>query len=246
MGTVFSFDVRDHPDRLSARQAIALAVAELHRIDARYSTYLAPSEISRHRAGALTEAELSDEAQKIFAACRRLRETTRHSFDPWCLPGGVDPSGYVKGWAIGRAAELIGAAGCRNFSVGGGGDLHVRGEPSPGQVWRVGIRHPDDPKQLAAIVAATELSVATSASYERGAHIHDPRTGLPILQHTIRSATVVGPDPGSVDAFATALFVAGLPGFEWLPIEQGYHGMLITEDDRISCDRGFPLLPADA
>ena len=57
-------------------------------------------------------------------------------------------------------------------------------------------------------------AVATSATYERGAHIVDPRTGQPTTD--LASVTVVGPDLTIVDAFATAIFVMGLPGLQWL------------------------------
>ena len=53
-------------------------------------------------------------------------------------------------------------------------------------------------------------AVATSATYERGAHIVDPRTGQPTTD--LASVTVVGPDLTNVDAYATAIFVMGLPG----------------------------------
>ena len=32
-------------------------------------------------------------------------------FDPWAMPGGVDPTGFVKGWAAQRALPLSGRVG---------------------------------------------------------------------------------------------------------------------------------------
>ena len=53
-------------------------------------------------------------------------------------------------------------------------------------------------------------AIATSGTYERGAHIRDPHTGLIALG--ARSATVYGPDGGLADALATAMVVAGREG----------------------------------
>jgi thiamine biosynthesis lipoprotein len=73
-------------------------------------------------------------------------------------------------------------------------------------------------------------SIATSATYERGAHIIDPSTRQPAT--TLASATVVGPDLGVADAFATAVFVMGLPGLDWIEEQSGYDAYLITHEGR--------------
>ncbi len=80
-------------------------------------------------------------------------------------------------------------------------------------------------------------AVATSATYERGAHIIDPRTGQPTTE--LASVTVVGPDLTLVDAFATSIFVMGLPGLQWLARHPGYDAMAITHDDRVHTTSGF-------
>ena len=80
-------------------------------------------------------------------------------------------------------------------------------------------------------------AVATSATYERGAHIVDPRTGQPATD--LASVTVVGPDLTNVDAYATAIFVMGLPGLHWLTKHPGYDAMAITHDDRVHLTPGF-------
>ena len=80
-------------------------------------------------------------------------------------------------------------------------------------------------------------AVATSATYERGAHIVDPRTGQPTTE--LASVTVVGPDLTLVDAFATSIFVMGLPGLEWLDRLRATTAMAITHDDRVHSTPGF-------
>ncbi len=56
-------------------------------------------------------------------------------------------------------------------------------------------------------------AIATTGTYERGAHIKDPHTGM--IAIGARSATVLGPDGGLADALATALVVSGKEGASW-------------------------------
>ena len=126
----------------------------------------------------------------------------------------LDPSGYVKGWAVEEAAWRLDDAGARDYLINAGGDVVARGEATPGHRWRVGIRHPDEPDKVAAVLAVRDGAVATSGTYERGDHIVDPRTGQPA--RGLRSLTVVGPRLGFVDAYATAAFVMGLAGLRWV------------------------------
>ena len=66
--------------------------------------------------------------------------------------------------------------------------------------------HPWRPGALAAVVEV-HGAVATSASYQRGPHLIDPRTGQPA--RCAASATVTGPALSMADALATALAVGG-------------------------------------
>ena len=81
------------------------------------------------------------------------------------------------------------------------------------------IRHPEEQDQIAFVVEATDhLAIATSATYERGAHFIDSRNEQPAI--AIASATVVGPDLGTADAYATALFVMGTDGLGWIDTKE--------------------------
>ena len=149
----------------------------------------------------------------------------------------LDPSGYVKGWAIERTAELLEAHGLCHICINAGGDIAIRGTPSPGQRWRVGIRHPDAADALAAVLEVGPIAIATSATYERGAHIVDPRTGEPTT--TVASATIVGPDLALAAAYATAVFVMGVDGIGWLASVPGYDGLVVTHEGRQLATPGF-------
>ena len=137
-----------------------------------------------------------------------------------------------------RAAALLEANGCRNFCLNAGGDVVLRGEPEAGRAWRIGIRHPNHAEALALVVQSHgSLAIATSATYERGEHIVDPRTGLKPL--SLASATVVGPDLTLADAYATAAFVMGLDVLEWIADFAGYDAYVITRTGSTHWTPGF-------
>jgi FAD:protein FMN transferase len=228
MGTAIGLDLRDSID-----PAVVEAAFELLRdIDARFSTYRPDSEISRLGRGELTEAECSADVLDVLAMCEEVRVQTGGAFDIRAGRGsaGPDPSGLVKGWALERAAQRLDAGGARNFSLNGGGDIVARGLAG-GRPWRIGIRHPDLADRVAAVIAVSDLAVATSGLYERGGHIVDPRTGR--APHGLRSVTVVGPSLTFADAYATAAFVMGLDGLRWIATLPGYGACGITTDDRL-------------
>ena len=240
MGMAVSIDIRPP---LPTDDALHDVVAWLHHVDATFSTYKDDSEISRFARGELAITDLSTEAEDVLLRCVELTEITNGSFDAFVVPAPngtkLDPSGYVKGWAIERAAHLLEAAGGSNFCINAGGDIALRGTPEPEQPWRVGIRHPYEAHQQAMVVEVVgPVAIATSATYERGAHIIDPRTGQPTT--SLASATVIGPDLGTADAYATAVFVLGPEGLDWIERQDGYDAYIITHDDTTSWSSGFP------
>ncbi|MGF1426993.1 FAD:protein FMN transferase [Kitasatospora sp. LaBMicrA B282] len=237
MGTVFSFAVRDaEPGHLAV---LAPALAELHRLDALFSTYLPHSEISRLGRGELTEQQCDPLVREALAHCAAVARETGGFFT--ARPGGrLDPSGWVKGWAIERASELLLAAGYRHHSVTGGGDVQTRGQAAPGRPWRVGVADPDRAGQLVAVLrpqhegagaGADGFAVATSGTAERGAHIVDPTSGAPA--HGLRSLTLVGPRLARTDAYATAAFAMGpLRALDWVTALDGYEALAVLPDGR--------------
>ena len=67
----------------------------------------------------------------MLARCERLRRATGGWFDVRAT-GRLDPSGFVKGWAVDGAVAILRAAGARNLCVHAGGDVRVLGERAPG------------------------------------------------------------------------------------------------------------------
>jgi thiamine biosynthesis lipoprotein len=200
MGTVFSLDVRT-PGVSEA--ALDEATQWLHLVDETFSTYRAQSEISRLARGEITPAECSAEVRAVLAECARLEAETRGYFSARAT-GALDPSGYVKGWAIERASDILAAHGSRSHCVNGGGDVQCAGSAAVGRPWRIGIADPLRHGDLAAVVVGDGLAIATSGVAERGSHIVDPHTGL--APSALASITLVGLRLARVDAMATAAF----------------------------------------
>jgi thiamine biosynthesis lipoprotein len=244
MGTVIGIDLRDAHVESSALDEVEAWLVE---VDQRFSPYRTTSEISRLARGEIELEACAPEVRYVLTRCEDLRVASHGSFDIRAagLRGGLDPSGYVKGWAVEEAAHILEAAGARDYAINAGGDVLVRGEPEPGRPWIVGIRHPLEPDLIAARVALPagegRHALATSGTYERGGHIIDPTTGL--AASAWLSLSVAGPSLAEADACATAAFAMGRPGLAWLAGRPGYEGYAIDGDLRPSWTAGFdPLL----
>jgi len=236
MGTTVSIDVQPP---LVAPAILDAVMAQLHDIDARFSTYRPDSEVSRLARGEIRAEDCSLDVRHVLAACDHLAAVTGGAFDArhHRTDGLLDPSGFVKGWAIEEAAWLIDSAGGRNYWINAGGDIVARGHEASGRPWRVGIRHPDRADRVAAVLSVSDRAVATSGAYERGEHIRDPFGGH--APSGLRSVTVVGPGLAFTDAYATAIYVMGMAGLGWLEAYPDYAAYVITDDDRTAWTGGM-------
>jgi thiamine biosynthesis lipoprotein len=228
MGTVFSITVvTDGLPAAEFRPAIAAACEVLHRADTVFSTWDPGSPVSRLRRGEATVSELDPEVGEVLAECRAAKAVSGGWFDPWAVPGGVDPTGLVKGWAVDRALAVLRREAVEGALINGGGDVAAFGSPNPGEPWRVGIQHPWRVDALAVIVAVT-AAMATSGCYQRGPHLIDPSTGQPGSRAA--SATVTGPRLALADALATAVAVGGDEALAAVAALPGYEAYLIRPD----------------
>lgn len=185
-------------------------------VDDVFSTYKEDSVISRLRRKEISIESTSEEVQEVWNRCAFAREVTDGAFDPWAVKGGFDPSGLVKGWAADRCAEIMRAAGAVHVQINAAGDLTLRGGHLDGKEvapWAIGIVNPENRQEIVQVFNIMDGAIATSGTYERGAHILDPHTGL--IAIGARSATAIGPDGGLTDALATALMVEGRDGAVW-------------------------------
>jgi FAD:protein FMN transferase len=224
MGTVVSFDVP-----VSARHdgSLDAAIRWLHWVDRVFSPYRADSDVSLLARAEVAVDACVPEVTEVIAACAFVRDLSGGYFTH--EPGGqFDPSGYVKGWAVERAAALLSRAGSADHLVNGGGDVQCAGGRGPGEPWRVGIADPFRPGQLALVVSARDCAVATSGTAERGPHILDPHTGKPASG--LASLTIVGPSLALADACATAAFAMGpARARDWTASLEGYAAFAITD-----------------
>jgi thiamine biosynthesis lipoprotein len=175
----------------------------------------------------------------VLERCAALRRETGGFFDERA-GGRLDPSALVKGWAAQGAAEILTAGGVTDFCLSAGGDVVARGGALPEPSWRVGIQHPLDRGAVAARVEASDLAIATTGTYERGAHVVDPHSGA--APAGVLSVTVTGPDLGTADAYSTAAFAMGLDGPAWTLGLSGYEAMTILADGIVLSTPGFPWL----
>ncbi len=247
MGTVVVIDVYAAADDATGAQRqeigrqLAEAVAVLHRADEVFSTWKPASPVSRLRRGELSLAQAPAEVTEIFHRCAVARDLSSGWFDPWAVPGGFDPSGYVKGWAAQHALAAFRSGAIRGVLVNAAGDIASSGGMGDGVPFRIGIADPFTPLRLAQVVELTG-AIATSGTYERGEHLIDPHTGRPAARAA--SASVTGPDLGLADALATALAVAGEPGLALIDELDGYEALVINPDGSRRQTRRFPVAGA--
>ena len=210
-GTILFIDVASTlADEIELHVGIEECRKFFYFVDEVFSTYRPESQVSLLRAGNIKLSDCHPDLQKVWAACEYAKEVSDGFFDPWCVEGGFDPSGYVKGWAADKAIALLKSNGAENIQINCAGDLSLAGGLENGLPWNIGIRHPEEAHTVVKVFEIMDGAIATSGTYERGAHIRDPHTGLIALG--ARSATVYGPDGGLADALATAMVVAGREG----------------------------------
>jgi thiamine biosynthesis lipoprotein len=228
MGTVFSLVAREDVDPLPA-------VARLHEIDRAFSPYRPDSTISRMARN--EPIEYDAETAEVLDRCREIEQDTDGYFTMY-PDGRLDPSGWVKGWAIEEVSRLLGVAGSKHHCVTGGGDVQAVGRSERGGAWRIGIAHPMFQGQFAAVVQGSDFAVATSGTAERGEHIVDPVAGLPA--NGFLSVTLIGAGIARTDAYATAVFAMGPElGMAWAERRAGIEAFGILPDGSAVQTSGF-------
>lgn len=214
MGMPISIHVKAaDPSRPEIASAAHNAFATLHKVDDLFSMWRGDSELRRLQVGDIAAGDCHPWQAEILELALRAEGITDGLFSAWHATGGrgraaYDPTGIVKGWAVERAAELLRVVPRISFCHSAGGDLVVgtgTGMTGIAPAWLIGIESPYAAGTYAASVEVTTGAVATSGSAARGAHVIDPRTGVPIARPG--SATVVGPDLTWADVWATAAYV---------------------------------------
>ena len=157
----------------------------------------------------------------------------------------INLGGIAKGYAIDRAADIIGQCGITQAMVSAGGDSRIIGDRK-GRPWVIGIKHPRDPEAIAIRLLLSESAISTSGDYERffienGNRVHhiiNPATGRSATSSW--SATVVGPDALTTDALSTTLFILGaVEGLALIETLEGIDAIIIDSDGKVHYSSGF-------
>ncbi|WP_096526748.1 FAD:protein FMN transferase [Candidatus Nitrosoglobus terrae] len=225
-----------------AEQVIGLIIADLQRLEARYSRYRSDSFLSAINRVAMTgghitvdkeTTELLNYAATCYAQSDGLFDITsgilRQAWDfksgklpneeqvqallgkigweklhwkppvlEFPFPGiEIDFGGIVKEYAADRAVSLGLQAGICHGLVNLGGDIKIVGPRPDGDLWRIGIRHPDHKGVAIEMLQLYEGAIASSGDYERCivlediryGHVLNPKTGWPVRH--LASVTVV-------------------------------------------------------
>jgi thiamine biosynthesis lipoprotein len=271
----FSFKAMGSPNELqlfaeTAAEAEALAesaIAEVERLEARYSRYRDDSLLAAiNRAAASGNSITVDEETagllNYAATCHResggLFDITSGllgrlwRFDRGALPDpaelerlldrigwdkvswtppvlafpvpgmALDFGGIVKEYAADRVAALCRRHGVEHGLVNLGGDIAAIGPRPDGQPWRIGIRHPRRPGELAETLCLYTGALATSGDYERClivdgvrySHILNPKTGWPVRH--LASVSVVADLCMVAGSAATIAMLMEAAGPKWL------------------------------
>ncbi len=245
MGTTITLDLfgvnDEEHDALAA--AIWHATEILTTADAVFSTWKHDSPVSELRAGRRRLEDCPPEVAEVLELCADARAITDGWFNPWALAGGVDPTGYVKGWAAARALDAFDALDCTGVIVNAAGDVATAGQMPDGSPFRIGVTNPFLPQTLAFAVHSPG-AVATSGDTERPGQLVNPFTQSQQVHYA--SATVAGVDLGLADALATALVVGGPAVLELVGQLAGYHAAVITHDGTITTTDAFPYIDLGA
>jgi FAD:protein FMN transferase len=224
MGTVFSITADVAP------QVVDEVFSWWRHVEHEFSTFLPESQISRIGRGELDPDDADPEVRHVLAVCAELEDATagRFSIRPG-RPGGpsLDPAGYVKGWSVDEAALILLGAGVTDFALYAGGDVLCGGSPTDADAWEVGIRLPNQPDTVGAVLTVNNAAVASSGTYRRGDHIW----GSP--DRRVLGASVVGPHLGMADALATAVFAGQDESFEWISAYPDYSLVVFTADGQV-------------
>lgn len=224
MGTMASIVIAPAPGQ-DAQRAIDAARESLEADEQRFSHYRADSDIMRWSAGHSVTPDAVAEIDHVLRECARLRDESEGAFrvnHP--VTGALDTAGYVKGYAIAKAAQRMRDFGLRDFIINVGGDAQAAGNASLERSWRVAIANPFDAHSIVEMVELHDQAIATSGISERGAHIWNT------VEHELISLTVIGPDIALADAYATAGFAMGVEGIAWVSAHEGYRCVAIRAD----------------
>lgn len=200
-GTTYSIKYTENIDPNTMQN---LVIDELNRLDLIFSTYKPDTEIQRHNANPSMDGRSRD-FENVYNLAFVVAAQSKGTFNP-VSEEGLDYSAIAKGYAVDKVAELLEKNDIANYFVEIGGEISAKGSKYS-QPWVFGVEIPSEDENgayMAFKVPETGISVATSGEYREPGHIwgDGPRD--------VVSVTVADADTASADAWATAMYVAGV------------------------------------
>ena len=219
-GTTYSVKYTENIDPNTIQNLLAY---ELNRLDLIFSTYKPDTEIQRYNANPSMDG-WSRDFENVYNLAFVIAAQSKGTFEP-VSEEGLDYSGIAKGYAVDKVVEVLEKNDIANYFVEIGGEISAKGSKYS-QPWVFGVEIPSEDENgayMAFEVPETGISVATSGEYREPGHIwgDGPRD--------IISVTVADADTASADAWATAMYVAGVE-----------EGMTIAEANNLAV---FFILP---
>ena len=203
MGTAAAVQTRGG----SPNEAARCVRAVLSDVETLLNAHCPDSEISHLASLADTAvvASCSELVRPCYAAAFGIAKASGGAFSPrWRGNRTLDLGAIAKGFAVDMAADAVAAekAGTDVLIDLGGNVKAVRGG------WLVGVKNPGGAGFAARVRLREGEALATSATYYRGSHIRDGRTGA-VVTNGVASVTVLARSAMVADGLSTALFVLG-------------------------------------
>ncbi len=152
-------------------------------------------------------------------------------------PALLDFGAAGKGYLVDIISELLEQKGIKEYCVDAGGDM--RQNSPAGQSLRVGLEHPDNPKQVIGIVELANQSLCGSAGNRRKwanfHHIIDPNS-LSSPTH-IKAVWTVADSTLLADGMSTCLFFTDP---EKLLTHFGFEYVIVYQDGSAAISSNFP------
>jgi len=159
--------------------------------------------------------------------------------------------GIGKGYAVDRAMDVLTKHGIQDAVVMAGGDMMVKGKKGK-DLWRVGLRDPDDKNKILAVLPLEDQAVSTSGDYERffikdGVryhHIIDTKTGYPA--RLCRSVTLLAKDATTTDGLTKGVFIMGPErGMALVERLEGVEAIIIDAQGKMHLSSGLASLKSE-
>ena len=219
MGTIAAVQVRGCPDEWGHVSAYTMGVFK--DVSKALNAHSADSELSKLAALPEDEILAACDVKKIsrfpwlltrpcYEAAFKLMHESGGAFNPrWKGTNTFDLGAIAKGFAVDLASSMAPGVGPIDAIIDLGGNLKaLRSEGGTHKPWRTGVRDPFGDGFAAVVDLHEGEALATSATYYRGSHIYDGRTGLAV-SNGVASVTVLCNSAMWADGLSTTLFVLG-------------------------------------